>query len=71
MPVDARPGKADNVTRGVDVRDCGAVVFVNFEIAALSGLEAGRAKIQGSGVTSPSRCNKDCFGSHDAPRLQG
>jgi len=46
-------------------------VFVNFEIAALSGRETGRVKIQASGVTSPSRRNKDCFGSHNAPRLQG
>jgi hypothetical protein len=63
-------GKANNVARGIDVRNGSAVVFVDLEITAISGRKACRDKIEGASVSAPSSRNKDRFGFHNAPRLQ-
>jgi hypothetical protein len=44
-------------------------MFVHFQITTLSGRKTGCRKIQGTGVTAPSRRNKNGFGAHNAPRL--
>jgi len=62
-----KPGKADDVARSVDARDRSAVVFVDFEFTALSRRKTGCVKIQSSGVTSPSRRDKNGFGCHTHP----
>jgi len=46
MEVLASAGKTDDVACGVNVRDIGLIVFVNFDFASRVGFHAGRWEIE-------------------------
>src|SRR4030067_258864 len=55
-------GEADQVARGIDVRDLGLVVRVHLEGALLGGGETGGLEVQRLHVADAPRCHQDLLG---------